>query len=124
MDGFKKRLTDSLQFKISFSIAICILGFALMAGIVAFKSAYDEAHELQDDLLRQVSSFITQKPLSLDVLNYGRHDKIGDAESHIIIQQLGNAPGLLNISALYSSERSLRQHQFQPLASIQQGEAI
>lgn len=99
MDGFKKRLTDSLQFKISFSIAICILGFALMAGIVAFKSAYDEAHELQDDLLRQVSSFNTQKPLSLDVLNYGRHDKIGDAESHIIIQQLGNAPGLLNISA-------------------------
>jgi two-component system, OmpR family, sensor kinase len=99
MDGFKKRLTDSLQFKISFSIAICILGFALTAGIVAFKSAYDEAHELQDDVLRQVSSFITQQPLSLDVLSNGGYDKGGDAGSHIIIQQLSNAPGSLNISA-------------------------
>lgn len=99
MDGFKKRLTNSLQFKISFSIAICILGFALIAGIIAFKSAYGEAHELQDDLLRQVSNFITQHPLSSDALNQGRHDKIGDAESHIIVQQLGNEPGLLNISA-------------------------
>ncbi len=99
MDGFKKRLTNSLQFKISFSIAICILGFALIAGIIAFRSAYGEAHELQDDLLRQVSNFITQQPLSSDALNQGRHDKLGDAESHIIVQQLGNTPGLLNISA-------------------------
>ncbi len=99
MDGFKKRLANSLQFKISFSIAICILGFALIAGIIAFRSAYGEAHELQDDLLRQVSNFITQQSLSSDALNQGGHDKLGDAESHIIVQQLGNTPALLSISA-------------------------
>ena len=97
MDGFKKRLTNSLQFKISFSIAICILGFALIAGIVAFKSAYDEAHELQDDVLRQVSSFIAQDSLSSNVFSNSGHDRAGDAESHIIIKQLGNTPGLLSI---------------------------
>lgn len=97
MDGFKKRLTNSLQFKLSFSIAICILGFALIAGMVAFKSAYDEAHELQDDVLRQVSGFITQDSLSSNALSNGEYDKVGDAESHIIIKQLGNTSGLLSI---------------------------
>lgn len=99
MDGFKKYLKNSLQFKISLSIAICILGFAILSGIVAFKSAYDEAHELQDDLLRQISGFIIQQSSLLNSLAESGYSNGGDAESKIIIKKFRNDSEFSGISA-------------------------
>lgn len=55
MDGFKRHLNESVQFKLSFSLPLAILIIALMAGVFSFVSAFNEAHELQDDTLWQVA---------------------------------------------------------------------
>lgn len=49
MEGFKRRLNESIQLKLSFSLSLAILVVAVVAGIFSFMSAFDEAHELQDD---------------------------------------------------------------------------
>lgn len=53
MDGFKRRLNESVQLKLSFTLSLAILVVAIVAGVFSFLSAFDEAHELQDDVLRQ-----------------------------------------------------------------------
>ena len=55
MDGLKKRLNESVQLKLSFILSLAILVVASVAGIFSYLSAFDEAHELQDDVLRQVA---------------------------------------------------------------------
>ena len=55
MDGLKRRVGDSLQIRLSLWLSFAILSVALIAGIFAFFSAFDEAHELQDDVLREVA---------------------------------------------------------------------
>ena len=64
MDGFKKRLNESIQLKLSFSLSLTILAIALLAGVFSFVSAFDEAHELQDDMLRQVAVLFDRQPLA------------------------------------------------------------
>ena len=44
MDGFKKRLNESIQVKLSLSLSLAILVIAVVAGIFSFVSAFDEAH--------------------------------------------------------------------------------
>ena len=69
MDGFKKHLKESLQFKLSFSLSLAILVIALVAGTFSFIFAFDEAHEFQDDMLRQVAAlFDTIHPTPLTFL--------------------------------------------------------
>jgi len=58
MDGFKRRLNASLQLKLSFSLSLAVLVVAVIAGIFSFVSALHEAHELQDDTLRQIATLI------------------------------------------------------------------
>lgn len=52
MDGLQRRLNESVQLKLSFTLSLAILVLALVAGTFSFLSAFDEAHELQDDVLR------------------------------------------------------------------------
>ena len=59
MDGLKNFLNESLQRKLSVTLSLAILGVALVAGVFSFLSAYDEAYELQDDVLRQVAALMT-----------------------------------------------------------------
>ena len=65
MDGFKKRVKDSLQIRLSFWLSLAILSVALIAGIFAFFSAFNEAHELQDDVLRQVAMLFDRHGLTV-----------------------------------------------------------
>ena len=43
MDGLKRRLNESVQFRLSAALSVTILIVALLAGLFAFVSAYDEA---------------------------------------------------------------------------------
>ncbi|MCA8354723.1 sensor histidine kinase [Burkholderia cepacia] len=93
MDGFKERLNTSIQFKLSFTLSVVILAIAALAGAFSFVSALDEAHELQDDVLRQVAHLMDRRALSptqsvMDGLN-----KDGDEESRVIVQRLGDGIG-------------------------------
>lgn len=64
MDGLKKRLNESVQLKLSFILSLAILVVASVAGIFSYLSAFDEAHELQDDVLRQVAQLMDRQRLS------------------------------------------------------------
>ncbi|MDB5869582.1 MAG: ATP-binding region, ATPase-like:Histidine kinase, region:Histidine kinase N-terminal [Polaromonas sp.] len=88
MDGFKKRLNESVQLKLSFSLSLAILVVALVAGIFSFVSAFDEAHELQDDVLRQIAALFDRQHLPLaQPADEGRGND-SDEESRVIVQYL------------------------------------
>jgi len=56
MDGPQNVLKRSLQFRLSLGLACVAALFAVIAGILSFSSAFEEAIELQDDQLRQVAA--------------------------------------------------------------------
>jgi two-component system OmpR family sensor kinase len=90
MDGFKKRLNESVQLKLSITFSVAILIVALVAGAFSFLSAFDEAHELQDDVLRQVAQLVERQHLSsFPSVDDGRL-KDGDEEARVIVQRLGD----------------------------------
>lgn len=88
MDGFKKRLNESIQLRLSFSLSMAILIVAIAAGIFSFASAFDEAHELQDDVLRQVAAVYDRQHLPIATPGDGTHAKDSDAEFRVIVQHL------------------------------------
>lgn len=58
MDGCQRRVTNSLQFRLSLFLSATIVMMALVAGIFSFSSAFKEANELQDDVLRQTAGLL------------------------------------------------------------------
>ncbi|MGS0742386.1 sensor histidine kinase [Glaciimonas sp. GG7] len=90
MDGFKNRLNESVQLKLSFSLSLAILVIALVAGIFSFVSAFNEAHELQDDMLRQVAALFDRQHLPLAHLGDDGRAKDSNEESRVIVQYLTN----------------------------------
>lgn len=91
MDGLKKHLNESVQFKLSFALSLAILVVAIVAGVVSFMSAFDEAHELQDDVLRQVAQLMDRQHLSPAPPIADARLKDGDEESRVIVQRLGDS---------------------------------
>jgi two-component system, OmpR family, sensor kinase len=88
MDGFKKRLSESIQFRLSFWSAVAIFVVAIFAGIIAFLSAYDETYEFQDEVLLQISALFDGEHLPREHLeNKNRGDDF-DEELRIIVQYL------------------------------------
>jgi len=77
-------LNASLQRKLSLALFLAILVVAVVAGLFSFLSALDEAHELQDDVLRQVAQ-LEDGPLSSPVVRL----QDGNEESRVIVQRLG-----------------------------------
>ncbi|MGM3411576.1 sensor histidine kinase [Ralstonia holmesii] len=90
MDGLQRRLNESVQLKLSFALALAIFVVALIAGGFSFWSALDEAHELQDDMLRQVAALMDHQRLSPDFLSNETTTKGVDEESRVIVQRLGD----------------------------------
>jgi two-component system OmpR family sensor kinase len=91
MDGLKRRLNESVQLKLSVTLSLAILVVAIVAGVFSFLSAFDEAHELQDDVLRQVAQLMDSQRLSPAAPTTDTRLKDGDEESRVIIQRLGAA---------------------------------
>ena len=90
MDGFKRRLNESIQLKLSFSLSLAILVVAVVAGIFSFVSAFGEAHELQDDTLRQIAALFDRHHLPLAHLGDDGRAKDSDEESRVIVQYLAD----------------------------------
>ena len=89
MDGLKRRLNESVQLKLAFTLSLAILVVAIVAGVFSFLSAFDEAHELQDDVLRQVAQLMDRHRLSPAVPPTDARLKDADEESRVIVQRLG-----------------------------------
>ncbi|EDZ99707.1 integral membrane sensor signal transduction histidine kinase [Burkholderia sp. H160] len=91
MDGLQRRLNESIQLKLSFTLALAILVVAIVAGVFSFLSALDEAHELQDDVLRQVGQLMDRQRLSPVPPTTDTRVKDANEESRVIVQRLGEA---------------------------------
>ncbi|HDR9283079.1 TPA: two-component sensor histidine kinase, partial [Burkholderia vietnamiensis] len=99
MDGFQKRLKGSVQRKLSLTLLLTILLVAAVAGIFSFHSAFEDAHELQDDVLRQVARIMDRERLSPDRPISEAHDQSADEEDRVIVQRLGQQPSSLSVDA-------------------------
>lgn len=89
MDGFKRHLNASIQLKLSASLMLTIVLVAIVAGIFSFVTAFEEAHEMQDDTLRQVAALFNQQQFVFAPQDARRTIKAGDEESRVIVQPLG-----------------------------------
>lgn len=71
-----------------------------MAGVFSFLSAFDEAHELQDDVLRQVAQLMDRQRLLPAVPTTDIRLKDVDEESRVIVQRLGEvSPSTVGVDA-------------------------
>jgi two-component system OmpR family sensor kinase len=89
MDGFKKRVNESVQLKLAFTLSVVIFAAGMIAGACSFLSALDEAHELQDDVLRQVAQLMDRERLSPVSAAADPRLSEGNEESRVIVQRLG-----------------------------------
>lgn len=85
-------MKNSLQIRLSLWLSLAILSVALIAGIFAFFSAFDEAHELQDDVLRQVATLFDQHHLTVPREGDSGRATDSDAESRVFVQLLSMNP--------------------------------
>ncbi|CAI8794776.1 ATP-binding protein [Pseudomonas sp. fls2-241-R2A-110] len=90
MDGFKERLNDSVQVRLSVTLSLAILIVAALAGFFAFFSAINETHEMQDETLRQVAILFDRQRMTL---HYPVAEQVAgdDEESRVIVQYLADS---------------------------------
>ncbi|KGT87481.1 sensor histidine kinase [Enterobacter cancerogenus] len=56
MESLKRRLSESVQLRLSLVLCVAVGSIAFLSGVLGFLSAWDEAHELQDSSLQQIAS--------------------------------------------------------------------
>ncbi|MBV8379360.1 MAG: two-component sensor histidine kinase [Paucibacter sp.] len=86
MDGSQGRVSDSIQRKLSLTLLLAILVMAVIAGLISFKLAFDDACNLQDDMLRQLAALASRHhltPEDADTAIRPDHE-----ESRVIVQRL------------------------------------
>ncbi len=85
MAGLETRLRPSIRRRLSWWLSASILGMAVVAGTFSFSGAYNEAHEAQDDMLRQVAVLLRHQPSALLDMA-GAH--VEDPQVRLIVQLL------------------------------------
>lgn len=89
MAGFQERVRTSLQVRLSLTLSVAILVVAVVAGAFSFMTAFDEANELQDDVLRQVAALVDRQGLPASGERLDSRPADGDEESRVLVQRLG-----------------------------------
>jgi two-component system, OmpR family, sensor kinase len=90
MDGFKERLKESIQLRLSLWLSVAILSVAILAGGFSFVTAYADANELQDGTLTQVAALVG-KQLTYAPPSDGETEL--DPELRLIVQSIGGDTG-------------------------------
>ncbi len=89
MDGRQELLAGSVQRRLSLTLALVIAAMAVVAGALSFLVAFDEARELQDDVLRRVAQLVElQRRTAAAGLLY-MHIQGDEDDTRVIIQGLG-----------------------------------
>ena len=105
MDGFKEKLKQSLQFKLSAWLAATIAVVAVAAGGFAFVSAYQEANEMQDEQLRQMALVIGRQTPSSPTADSPEAHQASDSDFRVVVQEIKSASnGAAGGSAATSGE--------------------
>lgn len=81
-------VTRSLQARLIIWISATIIAIGVPAAIISYRSAFQEANDLQDDHLRQVASLIDSRSLLIVESEATTGD---DLEAQLIVQTLGAA---------------------------------
>jgi two-component system OmpR family sensor kinase len=101
MDGLQKRLRNSLQLRLTFWLSLAILMLAATVAGLSFYVAVEEAHELQDDTLRQIAALFDQSHLPVPQYSQSLKWDIDNAEdSHVIVQELSSSNHHKNLDIL------------------------
>ena len=58
MAGFTKRLAYSLRWRLAVGLSLLVSAVALVAGAVTYRTAFKEAHALQDAQLKHIAMLI------------------------------------------------------------------
>lgn len=90
MDGFKKPIKISLQRRLSIWLSLAILGMAIVAGIWSYYSAFDDAHDFQDDALRQIALLFNQNNIVASPEDDSADDN--DPEDRFFVQLFTASP--------------------------------
>nr|WP_320131186.1 ATP-binding protein [uncultured Holophaga sp.] len=89
MDGLKKRVRASLQFRLSFRLVLAIVVVGLLAGAVSLVGAIKSANSLQADILRQVAVLASTHPPQVLILGTdATGGRVRDPDTRFIIQIL------------------------------------
>jgi len=81
-------MTHSLRGRLFIGLTLMIVSTGLLAGIVAFRWAFDEAIEMQDSILTQIGAFALSSRLQKDTpINAGV-----DPEAQVTVEELGDKP--------------------------------
>jgi two-component system OmpR family sensor kinase len=83
-------MTRSLQFRLSAWISILIAGMAVIAGVIAFQTAFHEANELQDAQLKQIAALVTLRSLAVMQREALTNVPGTDRESRLVVQTLND----------------------------------
>jgi two-component system OmpR family sensor kinase len=91
-------MTHSLRGRLFIGLTLMIVSTGLLAGIVAFRWAFDEAIEMQDSILTQIGAFALSARLQKDTpINAGV-----DPEAQVTVEELGDKPsGTADARALW-----------------------
>jgi two-component system OmpR family sensor kinase len=90
MDGFKERLRESIQLRLSLWLSVAILSVAIVAGGFSFVTAYVDANELQDGTLTQVAALVGKQ---LTYTPPSDSETELDPELRLIVQSMGDGAG-------------------------------
>ena len=91
MDGGQERLSPSIERRLALALTLGIAFVALLAGAFSFAAAYDEARELQDDMLRQVALLAAAGRIAPAPPAADAHFEAHDDAARIVVQRLGEA---------------------------------
>ncbi|MDE2413271.1 MAG: two-component sensor histidine kinase [Comamonadaceae bacterium] len=96
MEGGAGRMS-SVQRQLSLGLTLAILVVALVGGVLSFLAAYDEARELQDDVLQRVAQLVERQRSDSLAAPLGFHIQGEEDDSRVIVQRLGGAPATENM---------------------------
>ncbi|MBS0391642.1 MAG: two-component sensor histidine kinase [Proteobacteria bacterium] len=83
---------SSVQRRLSLGLTLAILVVALLGGVLSFLAAYDEARELQDDVLRRVAQLVERQRVYAPTTPLGFQIQGDEEDSRVIVQHLGPEP--------------------------------
>lgn len=85
MESLKRRLSESVQLRLSLVLCVAVGSIALLSGVLGFLSAWDEAHELQDSSLQQIASLAKEGMLTPRSSNFISPPLQDEAASRILV---------------------------------------
>jgi two-component system OmpR family sensor kinase len=93
MDGVEGPVAASLRFKLSVWVSLAIIAVAAIAGVISFVSALDDAHQVQDNQLRQTAFLISR--LEAVPASPQARERVGDPDfdQRVVVRFLRTASG-------------------------------